>query len=604
METRRLMAAGELDATFGTGSVANLGTSSDAAVEVLADGKFLVVSAQRDEAGGGVTVIQRLLANGAPDPSFGGGDGEVRHDGSSSLVSTIADLHVLPGGEILLGGGRWNNLGGNGLRLDPTVVRLNTDGSLDTSFGGPVHGHAGVAPGIAAIAFVDDDGRKPATMAVAPDGRIALVAVVEGDGYAAVLTPDGALDETFDADGKLRWGVAFDGSTNARSYHVGAAAFWPDGSLVIGGVEISDFKSQDGPGSRAEHALLVAFDAGGTEVWRSNGVRDAARAVEDLAVLADGSILVAATLDTADGALLRVTPAGVLDGAFGDAGRATIDYPPSDEGSLNQGDPAGSSQLALLPDGRFYVLGQGGGNVFLSRHMPDGAPDPAFSAVVLVDTSYQQLHDLAVKPDDDALVLTARHRVEFDADLLVRRFDADGPRLTRNGTLLISGRSGNDHISITRRFRDGRILVEWNGDGRVFLPQLIRRIQLYAHGGDDLVTIGPGVRSAFLVGGDGNDTLVGGDGNDWLVGAVGNDSLTGGLGNDTLEGNAGNDYLLGSAGHDEIHGHGGRDHLIGAGGNDRLFGGPASADRVHGGAGVDSAANDPLDSYDGVEQLL
>ncbi len=55
---------------------------------------------------------------------------------------------------------------------------------------------------------------------------------------------------------------------------------------------------------------------------------------------------------------------------------------------------------------------------------------------------------------------------------------------------------------------------------------------------------------------------------------------------------------------DVIYGHGGRDRLIGAGGNDQLFGGPGSADDVSGGLGVDQAANDPLDAYAGVEQLL
>lgn len=62
--------------------------------------------------------------------------------------------------------------------------------------------------------------------------------------------------------------------------------------------------------------------------------------------------------------------------------------------------------------------------------------------------------------------------------------------------------------------------------------------------------------------------------------------------------------LLGSAGRDRLFGNGGRDTLSGAGGHDLLFGGPGSADRVLGGAGSDSAAEDPLDSYDSVETLL
>jgi hemolysin type calcium-binding protein len=241
--------------------------------------------------------------------------------------------------------------------------------------------------------------------------------------------------------------------------------------------------------------------------------------------------------------------------------------------------------------------------MLLARFDVDGRPDPVFPPPPIVAGANDHGAADMELIGDDPLLLTFVAR-ETDIVPTFARRHADGSRLTRSGTLLVGGTSGSDVIKITRRIRDGRLLVEVNGDARPYLPQFVRRIQVYGFGGNDAITIGAAVRSSYLHGGDGNDTLIGGDGDDLLVGAVGNDSLTGGLGNDSLEGNAGNDYLLGSAGHDQIHGHGGRDHLIGAGGNDRLFGGPASADVVHGGAGFDAAANDPLDSYDGVEQLL
>ena len=68
-------------------------------------------------------------------------------------------------------------------------------------------------------------------------------------------------------------------------------------------------------------------------------------------------------------------------------------------------------------------------------------------------------------------------------------------------------------------------------------------------------------RAAFMLGGNGSDSLTGGNGNDLLVGNAGNDLLQGGQGNDTLLGGAGNDtYIIntgpstgsGQAGNDTI----------------------------------------------------
>jgi len=135
-------------------------------------------------------------------------------------------------------------------------------------------------------------------------------------------------------------------------------------------------------------------------------------------------------------------------------------------------------------------------------------------------------------------------------------------------------------------------------------------------------------RSDWLDGGDGDDTIFGRDGNDAIVGGDGNDLIEGGggsdriaagvgndvaygddtlietYGSDTIEGNAGNDVLIGGGNNDVILGEGGHDTIIGGGGNDRMFGGPDAADKILGGAGTDSAAQDDKDTYDSVETLL
>jgi Ca2+-binding RTX toxin-like protein len=116
-----------------------------------------------------------------------------------------------------------------------------------------------------------------------------------------------------------------------------------------------------------------------------------------------------------------------------------------------------------------------------------------------------------------------------------------------------------------------------------------------------------------IVGDEGDDFIEGGAGNDRIAAGIGDDVVYGDdaspfgttlYGSDTIEGNAGNDALIGGGNNDVILGEGGRDTLIGGGGNDRMYGGPDAADKILGGTGTDSAAQDDKDTYDSVETLL
>jgi len=169
----------------------------------------------------------------------------------------------------------------------------------------------------------------------------------------------------------------------------------------------------------------------------------------------------------------------------------------------------------------------------------------------------------------------------------------------------------------------------WIGSGfdDVIDVQTSKPVQADGRGGDDrIITYSA---NDYLAGGTGDDTISGGYGKDTILGEEGNDSIEGNGGNDrisagvgddvvygdyfdgapnygsdTIEGNAGNDVLVGGGNNDVILGEGGRDTIIGGGGNDRLFGGPDDADKILGGSGTDSAAQDDKDIYDSVEVLL
>ena len=608
LETRRLMAAGDQDLAFGDGG--NVATSGPAGRQP--DGKIVVLD----------DTLRRYFPDGTLDTSFGN-DGSV----DEPLIPTLARVIRVQGdGAILVAGMEPST----STSRDIVVARFLADGTPDTTFGDG---------GRRKIDFLYND--VIVDLAVAPDGRIAVVgdAKPEGivgngfNGGAAVvmLTEAGDVDTSFGGIGPpLIWSRAggFSGDTRYEP-NATAAEFSADGTLFLGGtLTIYPFDPQTAPVTT--DGIVHAYRPDGSKVFETTIPRnvgggiasnDVRHGVRDFAANADGSMLVAGGGGRGtDMIVARLNAQGQLDtGVFGNgAGYVSITLPKFATPQFPDS-RAGADEIALLPDGRFYVRAHNEEvlqqrNEFLFRFNGDGTLDPVFPAPLLlrsVKPAAPVVHypfpDLIVTGDDDVLVPLFGERLDDGPPLplgLQKFLGGETIRLTRNGTLLIGATSGDDVIHITRRARDGRILVDVNGEARVFLPQLIKRIQAYGFGGNDAMAVGPNVRSSFLHGGDGNDTLIGGDGDDSLVGAVGNDSLTGGLGNDTLEGNAGNDYLLGSAGHDVIYGHGGRDTLLGTLGNDRLFGGPNSADHVYGGLGTDAAANDPLDTYTGVEQLL
>jgi cyclophilin family peptidyl-prolyl cis-trans isomerase len=141
--------------------------------------------------------------------------------------------------------------------------------------------------------------------------------------------------------------------------------------------------------------------------------------------------------------------------------------------------------------------------------------------------------------------------------------------------------TGNDTILVNPDAATGGFEVLLNGTS-AFKAKYPGRVQIYAGGGADKITVDPTLTRGFeLFGGDGNDTLAGGggadtingnDGTDSITGGAGDDFLDGGLfgaasdssdGNDTISGDAGSDIILGSVGSDSLKGGDGRDLLIG-----------------------------------------
>jgi Ca2+-binding RTX toxin-like protein len=254
-------------------------------------------------------------------------------------------------------------------------------------------------------------------------------------------------------------------------------------------------------------------------------------------------------------------------------------------------------------------------SVFAARFLSSGLPDYSYDddGIYLAGSNLVGQFQAAtlVLPDGSVVLAGSQPDGQPVGFVISKLQGGEGtpsptPTITLNskGTLIVTTTDAKDMVSLSIRQSDGRLILRSGTFAQSFAVSKVKRIAIYTLGGDDIVTIGAGVRGSYVEAGDGADTVNGGQFGDVLLGGLGADQLFGNDGDDTLLGEGGDDYLLGGAGKDDLFGNGGTDILSGAGGNDRLFGGPNDADRILGGAGTDSAAQDDQDSYESIELLL
>jgi Ca2+-binding RTX toxin-like protein len=102
----------------------------------------------------------------------------------------------------------------------------------------------------------------------------------------------------------------------------------------------------------------------------------------------------------------------------------------------------------------------------------------------------------------------------------------------------------------------------------------------------------------------GDDFLSGGAGADSIGGDNGNDTMSGGDDNDVMQGGGQNDTIGGDAGDDMINGEPGQDTLHGGSGNDFIQAQDGERDTVDGGADLDRAFVDSVDTCVNVEECF
>ncbi len=377
---------GSLDTSFGTSGKITTdfgGNDFGRSVILQADGRIIVAGI-----GNGDFSVARYNSDGSLDTSFGTG-GKVTTDfGGFDNGYSIA----------LQADGRIVVAGGNG---DFLVARYNSDGSLDTSFGGT---------GKVITDFGGSDSGY--SVVLQADGKIIVAGVGNGIFSVARYNSDGSLDLTFGTDGKLT--TDFGGSNITYSIVLQA-----DGKIVVAGESSNDFTlvryNNDGD-------LDTSFGTGG-KVITDFGGSDFGFSV---ALQADGKIVVAGrvvtkTVDpsfpfpisTSDFAVARYNSDGSLDTSFGTGGKVITDFGGFDDIGYS---------VALQADGKIVVAGFSNGDFALARYegvsnlapvVSAGSTNPSYS-----ENAAATLLDSAITVADDAS--------DFNSGSLTVRFTSGG----------------------------------------------------------------------------------------------------------------------------------------------------------------------------------
>ena len=567
--------------------------------------------------------IARYNADGSLDTSFDS-DGkqtfDLRNYSNLNHAATQAD------GKILVTGDQGNNAVWYG---DTALLRLNANGSVDTSFG---------TNGLVSASFgTDSAGMR---VLVLTDAKILLVSAISSTGNGVEgglglvrLNSNGTLDTSFDGDGMVQLGFG-----SAVSARVIDAKQQTDGkTVVLVNAQNSITLANDVYMLRynANGSLDTSFDTDGKVAV--NGITP-----QQVMLQPDGDILVAGN-SQGNVAVTRFNSDGSVDNTFGVTGRLTTDFGTANDAAYT---------LALDADGKVLIAGVSNGNFALARYNSDGSIDAGFSGheqwalggSVLLD-GHATIADpeLALTGFGGASLTLERAGAANANDVFVAKAGGTLGALTEGGNLTVDGtvigtvatnHGGILHLDFSSSLAGSVISGASQTLVNSALQQLaytntVDPVGTTAHidwrfndgnsgaqgPGGALTTVAslavsvPADSGAFVIGTAANDVLSGLAGhNTVLQGLGGNDFLTGSDGNDVLLGGAGEDYLQGGSGNDTLDGGVVLDRINITDGNFAIYKSATSAVLVDlsgitgdGGTGSGSASGD---ASVGVDKLI
>ncbi|HEX8180934.1 MAG TPA: delta-60 repeat domain-containing protein, partial [Pyrinomonadaceae bacterium] len=378
---------GSLDATFGNGGrvhtdfpVGQGGFAS--ALVIQPDGKIVLAGLANDPSSSFASAfaLARYNSNGSLDTTFGtGGLVLTPFPGNSAAAN---DIKLQPDGKFVVVGTATDNSTFNSVFA---VARYNSDGALDTSFD---------TDGRATVDFTELTFEQAFAVALQTDGKMVVVGQGSSAFAVARLNANGALDTSFDTDGKTM--TAFGGTFEEASDVV----IQSDGKIVAVGQTARSVAADDNfalARYNTDGSLDTSFDTDG-KVITDLGLVDAAEAV---VLQPDGKIIAAGRAGTISGgsffALARYNTNGSLDTSFDTDGFVLTD---SGGGRFN----LGALGVALQGDGKIVAAGDDNASsqrdFGVMRYNANGALDTSFDGDGIAIT------DFALNDDSVTALLT------------------------------------------------------------------------------------------------------------------------------------------------------------------------------------------------------
>ena len=294
--------------------------------------------------------VAKITSSGSLDTSFGG-DGIIQLGnvtiGSAAIgFEYIYDLKVDSSNKVLVTGVTQGSIGeASGGSYDALIVRLTTNGALDTSFssdgmlqfGGVTIGAASYSADHATISLLDSSGNI--FIAGHTIGSMGEVASGRFDLFLAKLNSSGALDTSFSDNGIFQLGKESIGAGNSGDEEIHSMDLDASGNIYLAG-ETSGFFGEESGGF--DDVFVVKLTPGGVldPSFSGDGILQLGKttigsgasdndSVSAILIDSSGNIFIGGETRGALGEtnagesdvfVAKVTSAGVLDSSFGGSG--------------------------------------------------------------------------------------------------------------------------------------------------------------------------------------------------------------------------------------------------------------------------------------------
>ncbi len=259
MHIYRYLSNGMPDPSFGTNGAVSTFCGQDSRgydVAIQSDGKIVLVGESEycinGICGASQFIMMRLKTNGSVDSTFGVNGHLLSNHvfGTTGTYSIPKSLHILPNGKFMVGG-----IGPGG---KPAIVRLNTDGFPDNTYG---------VNGVFSLTNVPRSQYR--SMAIGPNGEAYGLLITDTWNQATIsydstnfsdntvfkLTPNGTLDATFGTNGVFR----FDTDVTDQPFSITVAS---SGKILVAGYNMPEhyyYSLMDFSGYGEANVGVVAF---------------------------------------------------------------------------------------------------------------------------------------------------------------------------------------------------------------------------------------------------------------------------------------------------------------------------------------------------------